>query len=795
MRSFLLSGAAALAFVAIGQHEAIAGDLAATAPTGEPTVIASAPAAPGDQSQAVAEVVVTAEKRSERLQDVPMSIATASGAQLKDLGVTDPSMLEKLVPGFSYTAGVNGVPVFTIRGVGFYDTTLAAVPAVSVYVDQIPVPYLAMARGATLDVERLEVLKGPQGTLFGESSTGGAINYIAAKPTQTFQAGADVSYGRFNDTEAEQFISGPLSDTLSARLALREEYRGPWQESQSRDDQLGTKNFLNSRLTLDWKPTDRLQFEATVSAWLDRSDMQAAQLISIAPVNPNGNQATLTALENELAQYGQADTNARSADWTPGNLAQNSRFVQVGLHATYDINDHLRLTSLTAYSDLKTDLPNEPDGTSYPNIGFVVDGLIQSFFQELRLEGEANDRVKYMVGLNYQKDHANEVDLDIPMSSSSSSPAGEFGPYYIQNFQNIQTEAAFGSLDFQLTPKLTLQSSVRYTNSDNSFAGCMRDPGTGQLVNNLYVFLQEALAGRDQTLPPGSCITLNPANLEPVGIVHSSLDEDNVSARGSLNWKPNDDTLLYFSLTRGYKAGSFPSLPAVFENQFQPVRQESVNAYEAGFKLTLLDRSLVLDGAGFYYDYTNKQILNARLVEPFGPLPALITVPKATVAGAELTATWRPITGLAVTGGATYVYSRIDSNPVAPFAAYDTNGNVVSFIGEQFPSTPKYQLVGDVDYQFPLSSDWNGFVGANASYRGGTPTLLGGTPGYYIKPYGLLDLRAGIEDPSRGWRLSVWGRNVTNTYYQQNIFHAVDTMVSLAGMPVTYGVELAYRFH
>ena len=172
-------------------------------------------------STTVQELIVTAQKREESINDVPMSVSAASGETLTELGIQDTSQLVKIIPGFNYTPSYYGTPVYSIRGVGFLDTSLAASPTVSVYVDEAPLPYSIMTQGASLDLERVEVLKGPQGTLFGMNATGGAINYVAGKPTEDFRAGFDASYGRFNTVDLQGFVSGPITPTLSGRIALR----------------------------------------------------------------------------------------------------------------------------------------------------------------------------------------------------------------------------------------------------------------------------------------------------------------------------------------------------------------------------------------------------------------------------------------------------------------------------------------------------------------------------------------------------------------------------------------------
>jgi iron complex outermembrane recepter protein len=219
--------------------------LASAALVCSPAFAQDAPAATSAPSASEAvgadEIIVTAQKRSERLMDVPLSISASTGDTLKQHGISSPGDLQKVVPGFTYAESAYGAPIFTIRGIGFYDEAIAIAPTVSVYVDQVPVPFSRMAEGTALDLERVEVLKGPQGTLFGQNSTGGAINYIAAKPTDTFHAGADISYARFNSVDAQGYVSGPLADGLTARIAGQYQRSDDWQKSVTSDRTLGSR--------------------------------------------------------------------------------------------------------------------------------------------------------------------------------------------------------------------------------------------------------------------------------------------------------------------------------------------------------------------------------------------------------------------------------------------------------------------------------------------------------------------------------------------------------------------------
>ncbi len=254
-----------------------------------PVLAAGAVTANGADSGAgaqVQEIVVTANKRQESANSVPMSITAASGEVLERQGIKQPRDLVKITPSFTYTDSYVGSPIYTLRGVGFSDISLGGRPTVSIYVDEAPLPFTIETRGASLDLERVEVLKGPQGTLFGQNATGGAINYVAAKPTKTFEAGAHASYGNFNAFEVGGFIRGPITDTLRFRLAAEHTGNDGWQKSYTTGRTNGVGDFTNARLLLEWTPTDRLRVQLNVNGNADRGDVQAAQLIQTFPDVP-----------------------------------------------------------------------------------------------------------------------------------------------------------------------------------------------------------------------------------------------------------------------------------------------------------------------------------------------------------------------------------------------------------------------------------------------------------------------------------------------------------------------------
>ena len=740
---------------------------------------------------AVGEIVVTAQKRSERLNDVPVSITAVTSTQLAKQDIRGPADLEKIAPGFTFSASQYGTPVFSIRGIGTYDESASAQSTVSVYTDQIPIGFARLTEGASLDVERVEVLKGPQGTLFGQNATAGAINYILAKPTRDFRAGLDATYGRFNQADVGGFVSGPLTDDLRIRVAARHENRDDWQESSTRDDSSGHRDFTTGRVLLDWSPTSRLQLELNVNGWRDTSDTQQSQARGYLPVSstpPLTPQTLATA--TALIYYPYLTRNSdRLADWDPGrSYRRDDWFYQVAGRLDYELADHLHVVALSSYLQSKLRLPIDADGTNITALSVLQNAHLHAFSQELRLEGDAG-RLRYVIGGDYGHDYSNEVQNTNFLGSNAQIPIGPTTALPIDgdnelNKQVVRTLAAFGNLDVRLTDQLTVQGGVRYNDERRDFAGCLADRADLPLgLRNIF------------PVPPGSCITTLPNGA--IGLYRDTLKEHNVPWRGSVNYKATPDTLLYVSATKGFKAGEYGTLPALSYQQFKPVKQESVLQYEGGVKTQLFDRKVDVQAAAFYDDYRDKQTQGQVLVPPFGNLPYLINVPKARVYGAELNLTLRPVKGLRVSGGVTYVNSRILG---AALVSNPYNTNVVDARDEALPLSPKWQGVVDAEYDLRVSNGVNAYIGGSTTSRSKTYSTLGSQQGpagtgdfFKIDGYTLLDLRAGLEFGDR-YRVQVFGKNLTGKAYWNDVTHIYDTYSRVTGFPTTYGVSVSARF-
>lgn len=751
------------------------------------------------------EIVVTANKREQRLNDVGITVAVVSGDDLKDRQIVNLQDLAQAVPGLNYTNTANGTPVFTLRGVGFNESSLASYPTVSVYLDQAPLVFGVLTRHSAYDLERVEVLKGPQGTLFGQNSTGGAINYIAAQPTNTLTAGGSISYGRFNQIIGEAYVSGPLSDTLKARVVGRIEHADDWQISQTRpNDRNGKVRNYMGRLILDFEPSDTIRFNLNVNGWKDKSDTQAPQFIGRSPQNPVLSPAFINAPF--------APNNARIADWTPGLPFSDNSMWQTVLRADIDLSSDITLTSLTGYVDYKQRQGNEGEALPLSAYDIPTDiGRIKSLTQELRLSNGGNGPFRWVVGGNLEHSSVDQLLTLFYPDSSIGLTLGTFFGYPISELdytsnQKMRNYAGFANVEYDLTDQLTLKLGGRYTRAKTSVEAC--SVATDSVTNGTGAFFYDILlGGAFGPYQTGDCYPINSLPVAVGGVAPGApgaytgtLKEDNISWRAGLDYKVTPDVLLYVNVSRGYKGGGYPAVSASTFQQYLPYRQESVLAYEGGLKATLLDRALQLNAAAFFYDYSDKQ-LRARIIDPvFGRLEVLQNVPKSTIKGFELEMTARPSDRLTVTAAFTYIDSSIDQ-----FVGINGAGLQGDFSGTPIPFTPKYQVGVNADYSAPISGSLEGFLGAGINFRSDTSSVIGGDgnppgleqagsgPIYKIADYALVDLRAGVKAEDGQWQLSVFGKNVFDKFYWNNVSAAQDSVIRYAGQPATYGVELRFK--
>lgn len=766
--------------------------------TGEPAAD-TAPAAASAQNSpeeagGLEEIVVTAQKRSQAINSVGMSINAITGDALTARGIVDTAGLAKVVPGLTFAQSNTQTPVYTLRGIGFFDNSLASSPTVSIYTDEVPLPFPIMTQGSALDLERVEVLKGPQGTLFGQNSTGGAINYIAAKPTDHFLAGGDLSVARFGQVEADGFVSGPLGDDLRARFAFKTVQGGSWQNSTSRDDSLGNDKKFIARQLLNWTPLEHLTVGINLNGFIDKSDTQAPQLIAFAAENP-------ARLYPSVAATPIVTGNGRDGDWTPTWPMQvDHRMGQASIRADYDLSDAARLTSISSYAHMRVRTFLDVDATAGRALDYGQFGSVDTVNQELRVSGESGP-LFWIVGANYEADRIDDTVSVQFQESSANQTAPFFPPLQIVNYftnSKVDNYAAFASIEYEVIDRLTLQLGARYTDSQRDGATCTYDAANNE-TGITFTILQQALADAGVKTTPvvpialGECISLDDTLTPTIRPLPLRLHEDNVSWRTGLTYQFDDGPLLYVNVSRGFKAGAFITTTASQTSQFQPVVQEKVTAYETGFKAPLFDRRVQLNGAAFYYDYINKQTRGSFIDPITGLLERLINIPKSRIWGLEAELAAEPLNGLALSAGLTYLDSRIQGS----FLQFNKAGTFADFGGSRLDYTPKWSGNGDAQYSWQLPSGLRPFVGASLTYNSSTSATFStsATPadGFKLKSFTLLDLRAGIGAATGRWNVSLFGRNVTDEYYWNTVIQSPDTRLRFTGQPAIYGVLFSMK--
>ncbi|WP_373081756.1 TonB-dependent receptor [Zhongshania sp.] len=798
---------------------------------------------PARRGLSIEEVLVTAQKREEGANDIPLAIATYTGEDLVALGVSDTTDLGKLLPGFSYADGGFNTPIYTLRGVGFNENSQTASATVGVYIDEFNLPFPIMTKGSNLDLARVEVLKGPQGTLYGRNTTGGAINYIANKPSDSLIYGGSLGYSSYETTEANGFISGPLSETVSARLALRgiNSSEG-WQRSRTRHassdayngktgrdlggeyqqfgyDTLGEVDKQSGRFSLSWLVADNIDLSYHLDGWRDRSEPQALQVIAIESQN-----ATLGAagLHPEVADYPVNDKDTqdnRAADW-PNNGMEfrlNDSFYSTGVRVSWTLSESLEAVFLGSAGRF------ESDGSFIPQSGVDTVNTERNVFAttdyynlEWRLAGHYRDDVFWQLGVNYSEDdvaefqrlHHETVSIIFPVDApDGDGVAGLDNRSGFGGNQVAEVAALFMHSEWEFADSWTLSGGARYTDESRKFNGCGQDvnvddePGADQdspgaqdegvglagAFSGLSL-LQSPLAGfAPGSAEQGGCFTLDNETRQP-GRYFGELNEDNVSGRLALDWRFAEDMLAFVALSRGFKSGSFPVINISDSVQFEPVTQEQLDALEIGGKLTLLDKTMQLNASVFDYRYKDKQLVTNFRDPVFGALPILRNAPKSTVRGAELDVKYTPIEGLYISVAAAYLDTEVEE-----FISGDSNGDEFDFAGKPFNYSPRWEYTLLLDYVLPVFDNYELSMGVDYSYSGETNASLEQDDRFFIDDYGLINARLGFAPTAGPWQLMLWSRNLGDEYYYNNVTNQLDTIGRYTGMPVSYGVTLSWQ--
>lgn len=777
-----------------------------------------------EETSSLQEVVVTAQKREQAINDVPITISAYEGSRIRDLGIRSAEDLEMLTPGLEVSsAGGIGTKVWTIRGVGFNDYSTSASSTVGVYIDEVALPYPVMLTGTFFDVDRIEVVKGPQGDLFGRNTTAGQVSVVSRGPTRELDAGATVGFARYETFDLEGFVSGPLGERLRGRIAVAATRSGEgWQESLTRPgDELGEIDRRAARAMLDWDLADTVQLRLNVHVNDDRSDNIAptafdARVVGLpfatrrgAPFNSVG----------ELEQFVIFSTDDnRAADWTngPGGALRPRRDNQLrgaAARLTWRIGE-LELVSVSGYDEFERTEANDWDGTALLDSSNINVTDIRSFSQELRLSG-ATDRLNWVGGLYFSTD---ELEEDYNYFFGE----GRFGINQLDTnyVQDTDAIAAFAHLEYALTERLQAVVGLRYTEEDREWTGCTHDATPTDLAVPglpLHVFLNDIINGPGVITPngllndgfnfpnglppvtplaPNGCGTFNDLLGTP-GAGQYAVFSRKISAnepmwKAGLSFRPNPDVLLFGSISQGFKSGGFNGANSNTHSQLVPYEIEKLLAYEIGAKATLGGR-LQLNGAVFFYDYEDKQEAEFA-VTPVGNISGVSNIPESQVRGAELELLWLASERLTVNAGLSFLDTEITEwRPVDALASAFPNTVRFDASGRELPNAPQFSGNLLVSYDLPVGG-YTLTPAFDVIYRGSTTGDI--VPENYRESYTLAGVRLALAAPEQErWRAQVWVRNLLDEeYYLSGQTGGNFTVTRTNGMSRTWGISFEYNY-
>lgn len=785
---------------------------------------------------AIEEVIVQAQRRAQSVNEVPIAVAAFSGEQLQAKGITDTRDLHGFVPGLIVSRSAQGAPVYTLRGVGFNDASAFATPTTAVYIDEVNMPYSIMSKGAIFDIKQLEVLKGPQGTLFGRSTTGGAINYYANTPSETLEAGITAGYSRFSTKDVEGYVGGPITDNLGYRLAGRviKSSEG-WQYSnidkiEGREPRtLGIVDRWSFRGTLQFEPRDDLSFTLTASQWSDNGDAQAGQPVALIPqsafANPNnlpGSDILLTETDvgdyplvpqgthdNRVAEWCTGDPSCVDKDGNPLDFSVDELFEQYAIKAHWDVNDRMTahfLASLTRFTSDDSQFPQGAYNERHAEVATDIEMEVIDI--EFRLSGtnEEGD-IDWLVGLHTTPKDDTESLLQIYQAGNGTvilslpglDQTAVFGTEYFSPADTeYQSIAPYANVEWQFADEFKLTLGARYTEEERSYSGCSGAYEQGNAINLVFQALALRRALETGNAPgiltpndgtPENCFSVSETG--EIGPYIETIKEDSLSMRAVLDWTPNDDYLFYTSLTRGFKSGSFPVFQTADHRQLKGVTQEQVDAFEVGAKLDFFDRALHLNMAGFYYLYEDKQLLSRFFDEVYGALPGLANAPESEVKGVEFDLTTSPMENLFVTAAAAYIEAEVTDYP----DGRNTAGDLTDFAGAPFNYTPNLTYTVSSQYIVPAWNEYEFTFGADYTYTGEANSTLEEHPSYKHRAYGVANARVGFGRADQVWTVTAWGRNINNAFITNSVDSAVgDFKFRFTGMPQTYGLTVKYSY-
>jgi iron complex outermembrane receptor protein len=756
MKSMLWCSMAALPAMAHAQ----------SAPTTEPaTPMASGTAAPesttASDDSAIGEILVTAQRRSERLQDVAVAVTAVGPAMADKLGLRGIVDIAAVTPGASFMAASGGFFQPYIRGIGQLFVNPGLESPVAVYEDGA---YLSRMLGITelldnIDIGSIQVLRGPQGTLYGRNATGGVVLVNSADPTSNFEGKVRAEYGRFDRQTLEGVVNVPLASDLSLRVTGRYKHEGGYVKNIVFGNKNGGGRSYGARAKLRWQPEG-----ADIILGLQYQDtLQALDIGILAQDAPTCYVCTLFGVTGTTTGYYEQRKNPQPS---VGN-----KYYGATLKMIFDLGSY-ELTSLSTYRRQRTDGFTDSDFTAVDFFNFTIPSAGgESYAQDLQIASRLDGRFNYIAGVSYLKDRGF---YDITFTGLAyAGPVATFGEYpRFINVARTQSYSAFVEGYFNVNDQIKLTAGGRYTYEDRKFQGITRDSFAALFSAPGFEFRQK------QSLRA-------------------------FTPRIVVAWD-NGPTNIYYSFTRGFKAGGFAG-PSIFPAP--PVESEKIGSHEVGWKQSAMDGRLRFNVAAFYFKNKNLQTQSVDQVSG-----GVVTQNAGALEnyGLELDTQYQPLEGLTLGVTAAWQHARYKPFRNASVVCFDPTGTLnpgapgatiygcsENLTGRAPPNAPDWSGSVNAGYDFAIGT-WSASLSALAQYRSSIDFFPGaGGPLRYDKDNSRILVNASgyVSPAGDNLRLGFYVNNLFNKKYPT--YRQTSQPYSLSyepGRPITYGARIQYSF-
>ncbi|ULU26502.1 TonB-dependent receptor [Dyella terrae] len=774
-------------------------------------------AADPEKAKLLGNVTVTAQSRTQEVQSVPIPVQIVTAKQIDTLAATDLSKMDIFVPGLVIDASQPTQPTYELRGISTSNFGIGTESAVGIYINGV---YAARSGGSLLafnDIARIEVLKGPQGTLFGRNAAAGAISIVTNEPTDKLEGSARVRFGNDGRKYADALVNIPINKDMALRLSVLDNQSDGWIKDAATGKRYGEDNEWGTRAVFRWNVTDNTR---VLLSWdHEKLDQPPAPAIGLIPLSNDTNERApfppdpSTYLNPLHAPLYNDTIGARESRRFDGGTLQ--------IDHSFSWGDFV---STTAWRGFDTYNKGDYDGTNHV-VTYLATANIEhnnSWYQEFKLSGN-NDLMDWVAGASYYQEQArqtSETDINTnsldtlaqnvlgvgtPLTDISNALASFGLPFTllgdpwkesISNDGNFKAYAAFGDVIWHVSDKFDVTTGLRYTRDEKEFSWYNMPRSAPQLDATIAGL--EGL-GIVQMLPPQAQAALaafsnNVIFTSAVGMpVYASNTWNNWSPRVVASYKFTPDVMGYFSITKGYKAGGYNSVQV--GSTFQP---EKVINYEGGIKSLFPDQNLLLNASVYYYRYNNMQSLALDPNSPATGLPIYVVNSSDQEAkGLELEAQWQPIDGFR----ANFMGAYIDSTyrkAVAPDGT-DLTGQPTGapYFSGALSLSYTVHGIANGDLEFDLSQAYRGATRCNADSQFQGQCNV--SPNFKIgSSEQRTDARIDWHAPGDHWGVALYGTNVFNKRYVtgvNNISASVfGTPFATITPPRMWGLELRAKF-